>query len=1521
MLLVPHLEKLLSNASKREITLKRFYINPFAATISFSGVSVDNAVTADYASFGINILKLPFNLKNPTKFINRIYVSELTVPADFNFGGMLPENKQNAETKAFALPDLSMGVRVDRLIIKSSGSAVLLSDINLSLRNKSLRSSVSYSVLNSTLTLKSAIQPSTGSTYDFYSELSSNGELDVSLYSVGEINAETAGILQNINVNKIAYKGFEISDATGVFTLANRALAVKMSAPSGSFSLTSKDLSEFLMSGSAQISKINKNFSGNADFKGSYSGSEGKINIRAQGLAAYGFALGNYDLTAVKNNDGELNVYCNYGYGESFSFAYLRDSSYILKLILDGNTAGSAFGNLQTGDFKADFADLPVSRLPIVPFIAPEPSGRVSLTGKLNRTEGKISLNVANFSAKNINKTNIKGTLVKNNNLYGVNVTKSDNSIMFDGLFDGRSILKFDFRFLNLNVSNALRAFGYSQNAISGIASGYVKHDKKLDTEFDFKVLNGSLFGNKFKTFETRGSVNSQEVNISRFTLQGDGGGAYLDMSGLLGFSKENPKSSFDVKARNIAVSSVIINADMSFKGRLSGKNEVRGELDGNNISVAGMVLNKLSSDVTVSPRGIVLSSLRFDNGIYGNFKADFEENDLNGNMYFKNTDIKGIYPELSGILNAYANISGSFGNPSVKLDASVKNGGYSGIPFSFASTAIYEDGTLRIDKALLASRDTKVTLSGTYGEKDKVSVSFENLSEEIINKFLGFESPVKGYFSGAGSVLKVNGKPRLEMSIASRKVIFNKAEIIGFKSDVSIYDKVISLSGASARISDSEIKFDNASFDINSGKYAADMSLVNAHLGPADIFGNVSISGIMQRKDNVPVYSGELTFKNFWINRYKITSLDFGYSLKDRTLKIFQKDSSDGQLNAFGTLSFADGFETKNFTISKDSASFSANVLIQRDNINVSISGKNIDWEFLSDALNLPVELQGETDINLNFSGPLKNPKASLAVNSYNGSIMEVPFDSLEIFVLLENNTAEIKKARIYKKNEVNVSVSGHIPLWFDSSLEKEMKEIPMEIEYNIDDSKMNVLKYVTKGYITPSSGHLTCKGSVKGTYGKIAADGQLNISNGVLSAQNYLEKVKELSADITLSNNTVKFNKFSFKSGRGKASLEGSILLDSMKVSQFNLRFFTTDNKGMAIRVLELPIPSFIGSKAIIQDYSTGEPTFDLTLKGSGDNPEFAGWIVLENTRFSFPPSQQANQGGDSVIPKSTKLNLDLKCGKNTKFENSFAEAWINGTLSLRGTYGAIQPQGSIDSQKGTISYVGISFDLINARLEIADSQNIFISGQAETQVYIQSRSDYETLGMIVSKSDIRAPSIRFYSKDDPSLDSQTALARITGTENSIENNDSMNSKSLLGMSDYYLRQQALRLIDSNFATPFARTVLRKTGLIDNLKVSYVEPRDQSSLEPSPENQNFLSLLYGTKYSFEKNITNDLLLGYSMIIDQIEQKLDLRHEIEIRYRLANDLFLSGSYELQNDNPLYQPDRKIMLEHQIRFK
>ena len=262
------------------------------------------------------------------------------------------------------------------------------------------------------------------------------------------------------------------------------------------------------------------------------------------------------------------------------------------------------------------------------------------------------------------------------------------------------------------------------------------------------------------------------------------------------------------------------------------------------------------------------------------------------------------------------------------------------------------------------------------------------------------------------------------------------------------------------------------------------------------------------------------------------------------------------------------------------------------------------------------------------------------------------------------------------------------------------------------------------------------------------------------------------------------------------------------------------------------------------------------------------------------------------------------------STNFENSFANLYLDGKINLKGPLDDIKVNGIVESSEGRVSYVGNDFNIVNSKIEIINNE-IFITGEGESDVYSAGSSDAETIKVFVDRSSTDNLKIRFASKNDPTMDSKTALSRLTKT-------DPSQSTTLDTSTDFLVKQQAIRLLGSNVAMPLANTVLKKTGLVDNVRLGYI---NQDNLEiKDDEEPTIAELLYGMKYSVEKNINRLLQVGYSVTFDQIEREIDLKHALEMSFKVNKDLFLKGSYGLNSDNPNYEPEKKVMLEQRLRF-
>jgi hypothetical protein len=117
-----------------------------------------------------------------------------------------------------------------------------------------------------------------------------------------------------------------------------------------------------------------------------------------------------------------------------------------------------------------------------------------------------------------------------------------------------------------------------------------------------------------------------------------------------------------------------------------------------------------------------------------------------------------------------------------------------------------------------------------------------------------------------------------------------------------------------------------------------------------------------------------------------------------------------------------------------------------------------------------------------------------------------------------------------------------------------------------------------------------------------------------------------------------------------------------------------------------------------------------------------------------------------------------------------------------------------------------------------------------------------------------------------------------------------------------------------------------------VDFIRVTYQEndplsgAADTNAETPGAQSTNlaqneFLRYMKGTKVKLGRELGSRLFADYSFRVDEYQQQLDLRHEVELAYRLKRNLFLRAISELDSERTLGRPpDRRAILENQWRF-
>ncbi|MDR1663098.1 MAG: translocation/assembly module TamB domain-containing protein [Endomicrobium sp.] len=1505
LFLVPYLQKYISVKTGHNISIGNFSLFPFK--LFLKDVDVDGVVKIRKIIFRLNLFKIFF----PLESIRQIEIFDIKV--DLKENQNILALKPSEKKSVLKLPKMGIDIYINEVLIKQGTSFFNIADAYIYVGTNTIKLDSILHVAGNSIKLEALLKQKEDYLFDGTAILKSKNKINMLINSKGVIDLLSFNCNCNISIIKLNYKGFDFGGASGILSKNEKGVNIEFSGKFGKFKangLFSNTINAEIFIDFSQISKsvfgrLNISFKKRKHLK--------ELNLRALKLNIFNFNIGSFELLSSKNDNGTYKAVCDYGLKRRLEAVYLQGGDYEGNLITRDKKVGYVKGNIKRGTITVDVKNTNVTNIPLIPAMLENYDGKVNISGNINEASGKI-----NFSfISNMNMADIKGTVIRDKNKYTFDFYKCDDSALLKYVVSGGNVVSIDFKFKKVNILNVLcGVMGHSEINISGMASGNISYAKDAGIKLDLKAFDGTFYDNNFKELEVKGEVDLNKIKIERFVIKNVSNIAIVDIKGLIGFTNENPESFMYINLKDVIVRGVKTNCNSEFHGYLIAGKVIEGMLKSVGVKIGGISLGNIEADINISTRKFRLSNLKTDNGLSATLSANLKRNEISGIIDFKDTNIKGVYPGIVGFLDASIKFSGKLNNPYIEISSLLKKGAYLSQPFFLSSTISYKDGITNVSKMDIISGKAKISLLGTYSNEGCLHVSINNLNWSIINILAGFTLPFNGEFFGKGEIYFRDKNPELKILLETKDAYINSLKVKDFKTEIEIVNKNIVIKSASAKISNSEIRIDKGFCDLNNNKYFLDLFLLNIHAGPMDLFGNVKLSGdIVEEKDGISIFNGIVDLNNLWVNKYKLDRHFFNYSFKKSRLKLFQKSS--GKSNDFdlsGEIIFGDTLSVKKLNVVRKLSYFDMSGNFSKDCINLEVTCFSIDWKFMSNFFDLPTVLEGDTNIYIKLKGDVNSFDGNMSIVSSNGTLMNVPFDKLSVYVDFCDSRAYIKEAFVLKKNSgINISAKGNFPIYLN---EKTSKEI-VDISYEVKDNNLSILKYLSDSFLNPINGKILLKGTISGSYKNLKNNGTLSVCNGMFHPNNYFDTIKNVSVEVSFNDNLIKINKFTFNSGAGKVNISGRIKLKNFIIKDFDIRAVTEGEKGIRISVPQLPVSRFMTSKSVLKDYSLGYPLFDIKIAGNPEKHLVSGYIILENTRFTFP-GEKDNKDSMFLLPGNTKFDLDLRTGVNTKFENSIVSALINGTLHINGSLNNLKSKGIIELTSGRLGYYGISFDIESAKLEIVDDNQIYITAEGKTIVPSKIGEEFETIKLLIKRCKLselsKSNAISFSSKDDPNMEPQKVFAKIMGKTKDKE----IDSSTVESWTDFReIKQIVLRYFYQFFSNSLARPLLYKVGIADNFMVSYVNTNGTVSVG---ENSGLVNLLSGTKYTVEKNINKDILFGYSLTFDRFNRKLGLRHGIELQYRLAPNLFLKGSYEFNVKKSSEEQNKSIILQRQLKF-
>ena len=1515
VLIIPHLQNNLSYVTKNKCYFSDISLE-FPFKIAVHDLSYDKKLFADKVTFNISFIKLLQNYHSPFTSVMSIDVDNCNFifygqnynvdkkistgkPVKFSFNKIISYIFQKLNLKVFVK---NIKVFYNKQKIEFVDTSIKFgSEIKLNLKAiyKNLKFDISGNIYNDNDNLKS----------DIYADV--EGIIKTKLFIDGIYELDTDKFDFNIKTEKLLLSIFNLGQVNINVKNNENNISLVTEGEKLNFIFKAENFNLWTAKGTLKLQSSNM-LSSNLSFNAEKNKNLTNFNLFSTDTIVFNKNIGTVSIKVEKKQEN-TKIDTMFDIDKSnVSTLVEPDGNFKADICSKQQKITTLLGNYVTKKIKINLQKCDVNKIPLVSSYK-KVTGILSVIGDINETEGMLNFKLENLNSQTIRNTTFTGYIKRDNTDWAFNVDTSDKKIVLDGIYADKDLKEINFSFKDIDIKTILK-IAKSEFDISGYATGYIKRYENKLSQIKMNIKNGKLYDNAFTKADITADISKTNIDIYEFNFAGKD--MALTLNSSLNFDKEETPSYFNCEIKNFKIKSFLINSKINFNGRIGRKtNEIRGKLTIPKSSINDVNFDDFIADIGLSLKQIQLKSFGNNNGLSGYLTYAFKEKTISSKIHSTKADLSKHHKLFKGHLFLETEIKGKVDNPEIETECTVKDGIFHKVKFSLNNKAVYKNHKGTIKTKLLMDK-ANINLSGNI-IKDKLNLifKFSNLTETVINNYMMFRTPIRGNFNGNGTVTGSIYEPKILMDCISDVVYFKNIKLNQFDSQVQILNKDISINKAKAKLKDSEIKV-NGKFNTKTGNYSSKFNFINLHIANFDLFGNIIFDGNMKRKIGGSTYKGTIEINNMWINREKIDLLPFDYFIANK--KITLNTKPDNKLQISGGIDFTKYPKLifDNLKISHNNQTCIFDGSTSKDNMNINVNWNNLDSAVMSRLFDLPFDVDGAVDFKLNASGSFIKPNIVCSLKSKNGTITDVPYDSADIDVKIENNTLTINKFNINKKGEYMADVTGFFPFWLDSSLKKEMMEKPVDIKYEIKDDKLAMVKELTNQTVSVKNGNLKLKGTLTGIRRNIKNTGEMIIAASNITAKNYINKIKKLNAKFVWEDSLVKIDEFEAVAGSGKINAEGSIKFRGINPYLYDLTIFTS-KKGVPVVIKELPIPTSgifkIEKTDTFTNYSKGVPSFNFKINGKYDEIKITGWAELENTRFSYPAPDFIKKEDDidfDELFENCYIDIDLKTASNTRFENTFADANIKGSVKLKGHLDNIIATGILQSNDGKIFYMGNDLSVIDSKIEIINNK-IFVTCEAETEVYSAGDSVPDIVKVYVARSSIDDLKTRFVSKNDPMLSSDKVLYKVTKTDPTTSTGADTNT-------DFMVKQQIVRMFGSNVAVPLANTVLKKTGIVDNIRLGFVN-QDMLQVDPNKPTK-MADLLYGMKYSAEKNLNRLLQVGYSVTFDQVQEEIDLKHSLEMSVRLSNSIFLRGSYGLQSNNPDYEPENKIMVEQRIRF-
>ncbi|MFH0948355.1 MAG: translocation/assembly module TamB domain-containing protein [Elusimicrobiota bacterium] len=1095
--------------------------------------------------------------------------------------------------------------------------------------------------------------------------------------------------------------------------------------------------------------------------------------------------------------------------------------------------------------------------------------------------------------------------------------------------------------FSRCNSNIILPFIGVEQNIISGNITGKINWDGNLINPKPYgtiSITRGELFKNiPYNLIVTSFKTNISKIIITELAVQQKASKTSLRLSGEIDKNRIDINLSlneFVVSDRICpSVAEKTITSDIQITGEKSPTNNfTQFKIASNNLTI-DKITEKLFAYGNYDRKKIDLKKITWGNRIIGTASYAISSKYLSSDIDFS-LDTGNFNKNFNGPFIGKITVRGKMDNPQL-----LANYYFDGTLFEKMAKG---HGKILLNHNLLKVEETKLSIDGATAEISGIidlgkkefsglNISLSNLKTGTIFDLVKSTYPLSGTWKNIElNIFGDFNDPQITTDFSGKNITINHRTVDSIDGKFSFKSKKIIFSKGSIKWSDTNIKILPDTY-IDFRKeiiFRIIAEIRNLKFPGVTLFGGITADGTMHRNAAHTVKAAVSTV-GLWVNQKQLENSKHYIEYKNKVIRFIPDQVSPplAEVGKFtqitGKVDFSKppGFTINNFSIfEKGKRLFYMNGTFTNDHLDFIAEGENIPMGDLINLLDIKITAEGNTNFNLKASGKPDEPTVTCLLNSTNGKLKNLDFDIASAFFQLSKNILDLKYLKISRAKLYSFEGNGTAPLPLTDEARKKLVHYPIDISLKINNGNLAILQSLTKS-VKKAKGTFSSKINIRGTLNKPEMKGDFTASANEIQLNDIFKKLTDVQCEIDFSGKKIKLKNLHSFVDKEPIALTGEIMLaDGFNLDNFNFHLITP-RKAIPVTINDLQIKSktipIVSDITTLPNPSKAKINSDIKFFGTPDNWNIDGCMKLTHSRFTYPGSDNNDGGveeGSCEMLANANWNLKIIAGSDCWYEKDFASVEAKGEILLHGKGSSPLVTGRVEALRGELDYLGRNFTIIEAIFE-AENSKLFLSGRAEAETEIEKRredltthqmiTEYvpDTIILTVDRGPLDDAKPKFSSKTNPQMEEQ------------------LSAQAAMGLADTKRKQpfsaeEISKSVATLLTTPFIKFFLKKTGFIDKFSMK----RETSATSPSIVAQPSLIDLYrGTKLQFGKSFTRGFSAGYGIKFDEFENRLSLKHEIELSYRMKSGIMFRTTQELEKNESGERPS-KFSFEKYWRF-